>query len=327
MIGHWNSEEDDALQYLPLRAQVIYLRGIRRFADSHGVAGARNRISWKSLSEVAEFRPSKTSNLPKDIPSRKAIRAAIGQLEKAGLIEVLPESARFSGLVFRCLLASKDQSVKIKKGLRGAMEEGPCESGLNAGFSEGRGAMGKTPKTPEEGPASPSPLELPKGSSNTCASTSRFAEFWKAYPLKKGKAEAEKKWKKKKLDRLADQILEDVRNRQERDRRWINGYIPYGSTYVSNEVWRDEIEENPAGASTSAPGRAQPQQHKGRTHENYSRPRNRAERCESDWQRNVDALNRSLAEEAEAELDRRTVDETSCDLRGEVVRLLPRRHG
>lgn len=241
------------MQYLPLRAQVIYLRGIRRYADKNGIAGVKRSISWKSLSEVAEVRPERGSTDPLETPSRKAIRVSIAQLERAGLVEQLPQSERFKGLVFKCLLAVKGKSAQMRKGQRGAMmpqrNEGPRQTleipkdYETAGAKEGPREI--VQELANEGPASPSPSELPKGSSNTCASTSRFTEFWSAYPVKKGKAEAEHKWKVKKLDAIADQILTDVKNRQQNDRRWIEGYIPYGSTYVNKEVWRDDIEHTP----------------------------------------------------------------------------------
>jgi len=69
----------------------------------------------------------------------------------------------------------------------------------------------------------------------------RFDEFWSLYPSKKGKVPAKKTWKSKKLDRIADQIIVDVKERIAFDKQWLDGFIPHGSTYVSKEVWNDEI--------------------------------------------------------------------------------------
>ena len=44
----------------------------------------------------------------------------------------------------------------------------------------------------------------PKGS------TRRFTDFWTAYPNKKGKVEAEKRWKADRLDEMADTIIQHV---------------------------------------------------------------------------------------------------------------------
>lgn len=70
----------------------------------------------------------------------------------------------------------------------------------------------------------------------------RFEEFWAAYPVKKGRADALAKWKARGLDALADQIIADVQARQLRDRQWRDGYIPHGSTYVNGRGWEDAIE-------------------------------------------------------------------------------------
>lgn len=72
----------------------------------------------------------------------------------------------------------------------------------------------------------------------------RFAEFWAVYPVKKGKAEAEKKWHARNLDVIADKIIADVEARKKRDRQWRAGYAPHGSTYVNQRGWEDEIEED-----------------------------------------------------------------------------------
>ena len=70
----------------------------------------------------------------------------------------------------------------------------------------------------------------------------RFAEFWAAYPVKKGRAEAEAKWKARGLDGIADRIIADVQARKVSDRQWLDGYAPHGSTYVNGRGWEDEIE-------------------------------------------------------------------------------------
>jgi uncharacterized protein YdaU (DUF1376 family) len=70
----------------------------------------------------------------------------------------------------------------------------------------------------------------------------RFDDFWAVYPVKKGKAAAEAKWKARKLDAIADQIIADVKLRAATDRQWLEGFIPHGSTYVNGKGWEDAIE-------------------------------------------------------------------------------------
>lgn len=70
----------------------------------------------------------------------------------------------------------------------------------------------------------------------------RFPEFWTVYPVKKGRADAEAKWRAKGYDAIADQIIADVKRRMVEDRQWRDGFIPHGSTYVNGRGWEDAIE-------------------------------------------------------------------------------------
>ena len=69
----------------------------------------------------------------------------------------------------------------------------------------------------------------------------RFEAFWAAYPEKKGKADALRAWKRRGLDAIADRIIADVAERLAKDRQWLDGYIPHGSTYVNASGWEDAI--------------------------------------------------------------------------------------
>lgn len=86
----------------------------------------------------------------------------------------------------------------------------------------------------------------PKGS------TKRFPEFWTAYPNKKGKAEAEKRWKADRLDEMADTIIQHVCLMIAEDDGWQRGYAPMGSTYLNQKRWTDVPQAAPLAA------RAQP---------------------------------------------------------------------
>jgi len=69
----------------------------------------------------------------------------------------------------------------------------------------------------------------------------RFDDFWQAYPNRKGKAEALKKWQARRLDSIADRIIADVKARISGDREWIDGFVPHGSTYINGSRWEDDI--------------------------------------------------------------------------------------
>jgi len=70
----------------------------------------------------------------------------------------------------------------------------------------------------------------------------QFDEFWSVYPVKVKKKEAKKLWNKFKLDSIAEQIINDVKNRAAKDRSWLDGFTPHPTTYINNERWNDEIQ-------------------------------------------------------------------------------------
>lgn len=85
----------------------------------------------------------------------------------------------------------------------------------------------------------------------------RFEEFWAAYPIRKGKADALAKWRSRNLDGIADTILADVTRRKAQDRQWLDGYAPHASTYVNQRGWDDDIETRDTGErhATRTPSR------------------------------------------------------------------------
>lgn len=148
--------------------------------------------------------------------------ALCGWLEQAGMTLTLPNFDRHNGKTAknRALTAKRVASHKAK---------GNDESNA-PGVS---GALPREEKRREE-KKEQKPIER---------QAARFGDFWAIYPNKKGKADAEKAWTRKKLDALADTIIADVKARAAQDRQWLDGYIPHGSTYVNAEGWQDAIEK------------------------------------------------------------------------------------
>ena len=111
MKTSWNDAEDDALQGLPLRAQIIYLRGIRRFMSyKTGISGGvERRICLKGLSEVAEA----YFNRQREQPNKKEVIVSIDQLKKAGLLERIEDK---DYLIFFLPLADWDKSEQNNHG-------------------------------------------------------------------------------------------------------------------------------------------------------------------------------------------------------------------
>ena len=72
---------------------------------------------------------------------------------------------------------------------------------------------------------------------------SRFDDFWKTYPIKKGKVYAKKCWDKLKLDDQADMIIDHINLMLSQDKLWKRRFgIPHPSTYINQERWTDEPE-------------------------------------------------------------------------------------
>jgi len=72
-----------------------------------------------------------------------------------------------------------------------------------------------------------------------------FEEFWNGYPRKVGKQKAEIAWTKL---RLAERIqaIKDSRDRQDRDRSWVNvTFIPYPATYMNQKMFNDSLDIGP----------------------------------------------------------------------------------
>lgn len=121
-----------------------------------------------------------------------------------------------------------------KKGGRPRKESETEPNGNRIGFDS------VPEKNPSHKPLAIEKLEKQKPIAQQAA---RFPEFWTAYPVKKGRVGALKAWTRRGLDAIADVILADVEARKLRDRQWLDGFIPHGSTYVNGNGWEDAIEE------------------------------------------------------------------------------------
>jgi len=85
-------------------------------------------------------------------------------------------------------------------------------------------------------------------------SNAGFDDFWKSYPKKVNKKEAQAVWNKSKLPSL--EIIISALGKQKQSDQWLrdNGtYIPYPSTWLNREQWNDELPTggNNAGTTTN----------------------------------------------------------------------------
>lgn len=72
--------------------------------------------------------------------------------------------------------------------------------------------------------------------------TSRFSEFWSAWPASKRKvarSACEAKWMRQALDPLADKIIAPV-TRLKASEQWSTGFEPSPLTYINQKRWEDE---------------------------------------------------------------------------------------
>ena len=76
---------------------------------------------------------------------------------------------------------------------------------------------------------------------NTTSTAARFDAFWSIYPKKVEKKKARAIWLRRKLDVLADLIIEDTTRRSREDANWKAGFIPNATTYLNGDRWEDEI--------------------------------------------------------------------------------------
>lgn len=112
---------------------------------------------------------------------------------------------------------------------------------------------GRPKKTESETESKPkvNPKQIQKQNKNISSvapTTSRFDEFWSAWPSSKRKvarAECEKKWAKHDLDMVADTILSSV-NRLKRTEQWTGGFDPAPLTYINQRRWEDDAGEQQA---------------------------------------------------------------------------------
>lgn len=79
------------------------------------------------------------------------------------------------------------------------------------------------------------PPKPPSGTSE------RFDEFWNLYPVKASKKTCLEKWRKLRLDTIADNIFEKLQEQLDKDDGWKRGYIPNPLTYINQQKWDDDI--------------------------------------------------------------------------------------
>lgn len=112
-----SDEELRAMQGVSYFLRTLYVFAIRRYMDYQtGIVGIKRRISYQSLSEEMFIEPqSGVSKNETGSPSKQQLRRALKSLERIGLLEQIKNKDH---LIFRCVLAIRDQSVQSQVGTR-----------------------------------------------------------------------------------------------------------------------------------------------------------------------------------------------------------------
>jgi hypothetical protein len=79
----------------------------------------------------------------------------------------------------------------------------------------------------------------------------RFDEFWKEYPKKDAKKTCLAKWKSRNLNLIADQLINDVKNRKLNCPKWKGGFAPNPLTYINGDRWNDDIQQDTSSGKKS----------------------------------------------------------------------------
>lgn len=160
----WNDDEDLALQGLRPATQIIYLRGLRKYMDfKTGIVGVSRKVCYPGLIEVCEFKPDRGSRLQRQRLTKDGARAAIKELERAGLVVNLSQKGVMM-LVLKLPLATSDYSVSVRNPTGTPQEphsKEPREDNVES-LSVSRGEVGSghssTPLEPHRNPIGMNPI-------------------------------------------------------------------------------------------------------------------------------------------------------------------------
>lgn len=124
-MGHWSPAEDAALHELSHVAQLVYLRGLRRFVDGQtGIVGLSRVVSRRALLEMLTVPGQRGRHSAHEVaPTEGMVRHALRALEDAGLVVPVPGYER--RLVFRLPLALQGHSVpRMSNRMNSRMSDG-----------------------------------------------------------------------------------------------------------------------------------------------------------------------------------------------------------
>jgi hypothetical protein len=80
--------------------------------------------------------------------------------------------------------------------------------------------------------------------------TKQFDIFWKAYPKKVAKGQAERAFEKLKPDESLMKIISSAVENQKKSEQWLKDggqFVPHAATWLNGKRWEDEVKPSPIG--------------------------------------------------------------------------------
>lgn len=94
-----------------------------------------------------------------------------------------------------------------------------------------------------------------KGKERKEPASTRFDDFWNAWPkseCKQDKAKCADKWKAANLDDLTDTIISDIATKK-KTQKWQGGFIEAPEVYLNNRRWEDGVTPDTPGSTSADP--------------------------------------------------------------------------
>ena len=194
----------------------------------HALVRISNKSGWADWITVAGCTLCQHTGL-----STTGVKKARNELKQRGLIDFKPQGTK----------ATRYHVVDISKSVQ-ARDQDRDQDRDQVGDRIGVALKDNKPK--QKPPSIPQEKKL-------TPLEERFERFWEAYPKKKGKGDAEKKWQRIRPSEDLLQKMLDALAAQKMSAQWqkANGdYIPYPGTWLNQKRWEDEVE---SGVGESAP--------------------------------------------------------------------------
>lgn len=251
----WNEAEDNAIDALPIEAQIIYLRVLRKHMDYEtGIVGQKRHISYQQMREKIAP-PAHPNSRGKAVEySDQQIKRLVQKIVDAGLAERIHDTSRgVARMEFRLPIACSDASeLRHDSDTVTATRLSPATTGPDAGKCDTTATRGLRHTSGTSGNPTPDGV----GINHHDRIDAAFEIFWAA-----GMRKVERKKALAKFERLAKRqedpeafaqsLADDIQRRLDAEQLGFAQMHP--TTYLNGERWTDDLPEE---ATASAPAAA-----------------------------------------------------------------------